>query len=47
MRALGFQVKKEELKEMLDSIDKNGNSEINLDEFIQLMSGKMVKILHL
>mmetsp|Transcript_10400 Transcript_10400/g.25444 ORF Transcript_10400/g.25444 Transcript_10400/m.25444 type:complete len:194 (-) Transcript_10400:278-859(-) len=41
MRALGFQVKKEELKEMLDGIDKNGNSEINMEEFIKLMSGKM------
>eukprot|EP00954_Amorphochlora_amoebiformis_P027848 1388324-Amorphochlora_amoeboformis.AAC.1 len=41
MRALGFQVKKEEVKRMLDDIDKDGNSEITLEEFTKMMSGKM------
>lgn len=42
MRALGFQVKKDEMKRMLDDVDKDGYSEINLDEFTKMMTGKMV-----
>jgi centrin-1 len=41
MRALGFDVKKEEVVKMLASVDKDGNGEITLDEFIQMMTGKM------
>eukprot|EP00466_Bigelowiella_natans_P016731 jgi/Bigna1/89126/estExt_fgenesh1_pg.C_440052 len=41
MRALGFQLKREEVKKMLDDIDKDGNSEITLDEFTNMMAQKM------
>jgi len=41
MRALGFEMKKEEVKNMLSDIDKDANGQINFDEFCQMMSGKM------
>ena len=41
MRALGFQVRKEEMKKMLDDLDKDGNSTVNLKEFTRMMRGKM------
>jgi len=41
MRALGFEVKKEEVKTMLSAIDKDANGEVSLDEFTQMMTGKM------
>jgi len=41
MRALGFEMKKEEVKKLLADLDKDGNSQINLDEFTQMMTGKM------
>jgi len=43
MRALGFEMKKEEVQKMLASIDKDGNGEISLDEFVTMMTGKMVR----
>ena len=42
MRALGFQVKREEVKQMLDDLDIDGHSQINLSEFTKMMTGKMV-----
>ena len=42
MRALGFEVKKEEMKRMLSEMDKDPNSEINFEEFCQMMTGRMV-----
>merc|ERR1711998_476101 len=41
MRALGFEVKNEELKEMVADIDNDGNGTIEFTEFLQMMTGKM------
>merc|ERR1712094_137921 len=41
MRALGFQVKNEELKKMVADIDGDGNGTIEFGEFLQMMTGKM------
>merc|ERR1712046_90204 len=41
MRALGFEVKNEELKKMVSDIDNNGNGTIEFGEFLQMMTGKM------
>merc|ERR1712139_433015 len=41
MRALGFEVKKEELKKMISDIDNDGNGSIEFQEFLQMMTGKM------
>ncbi|GAB9467040.1 hypothetical protein Gpo141_00004400 [Globisporangium polare] len=41
MRALGFQVKKAEIRQMIADIDKDESGTINVDEFIEMMTGKM------
>merc|ERR1711974_525868 len=41
MRALGFEVKNEELKKMVADIDNDGNGTIEFTEFLQMMTGKM------
>merc|ERR1712147_313600 len=41
MRALGFEVKKEELKKMISDIDNDGNCSIEFSEFLEMMTGKM------
>merc|ERR1712094_98213 len=41
MRALGFEVKNEELKKMGSDIDNDGNGTIEFGEFLQMMTGKM------
>merc|ERR1711988_1791586 len=41
MRALGFEVKKEELKKMTSDIDNDGNGSIEFGEFLEMMTGKM------
>ncbi|KAH7488508.1 hypothetical protein PRIC1_007377 [Phytophthora ramorum] len=41
MRALGFQVKKAEIRQMIADIDKDESGTINQDEFIEMMTGKM------
>merc|ERR1712130_828676 len=41
MRALGFEVKNEELKKMVDDIDNDGNGTIEFAEFLEMMTGKM------
>merc|ERR1712036_167949 len=41
MRALGFEVKNEELKKMVSDIDGDGNGTIEFVEFLQMMTGKM------
>merc|ERR1711934_807362 len=41
MRALGFEVKNEELKKMVQDIDGDGNGTIEFGEFLQMMTGKM------
>merc|ERR1712184_154277 len=41
MRALGFEVKNEELKKMVSDIDGDGNGTIEFAEFLEMMTGKM------
>merc|ERR1711865_432996 len=41
MRALGFEVKKEELKKMISDIDSDGNGTVEFQEFLEMMTGKM------
>merc|ERR1712094_168083 len=41
MRALGFEVKNEELMKMVTDIDNDGNGTIEFSEFLQMMTGKM------
>lgn len=42
MRALGFEPKKEEIKKMIADIDKDGSGTIDFDEFLTMMTAKMV-----
>lgn len=42
MRALGFQVKKAEIRKMIADIDKDESGTIDFDEFVEMMTGKMV-----
>merc|ERR1712057_48093 len=41
MRALGFEVKNEELKKMVQDVDNDSNGTIEFGEFLQMMTGKM------
>merc|ERR1711890_227119 len=41
MRALGFEVKNEELKKMVSDVDNDGNGTIVFAEFLEMMTGKM------
>merc|ERR1712232_1189735 len=41
MRALGFEVKNEELKKMVTDVDNDGNGTIEFGEFLAMMTGKM------
>jgi centrin-1 len=43
MRALGFQVKKAEIRQMISDIDKDASGSIEFDEFVEMMTGKMVR----
>jgi hypothetical protein len=45
MRALGFEPKKEEIKKMISDIDKDGNGTIDFQEFLDMMTAKMVRVL--
>jgi Ca2+-binding EF-hand superfamily protein len=45
MRALGFEPKKEEIKKMISDIDKDGNGTIDFNEFLEMMTAKMVGLL--
>merc|ERR1712097_112183 len=40
-RALGFEVKKEELRKMITDIDADGSGQIEFPEFLEMMTGKM------
>ena len=46
MRALGFEPKKEEIKKMITDIDKDGSGTIDFDEFLHMMTAKMVSGTH-
>merc|ERR1711915_585687 len=41
MRALGFEVKNEELKKMVTDVDNDGNGTIEFTEFLGMMTAKM------
>eukprot|EP00493_Phyllostaurus_siculus_P006146 UN06204 len=41
MRALGFEPKKEEIRKMIDDIDKDGSGAIDFNEFLEMMTQKM------
>merc|ERR1711907_343459 len=41
MRALGFEVKNEELKKMVSDVDNDGNGTIEFAEFLQMMTNKI------
>ena len=43
MKALGFEVNKEEIKKMFASVDTDGAGEIDFDDFVRLMNGRMVR----
>ena len=43
MRALGFEPKKEEIKKMIQDIDKDGSGTIDFNEFLTMMTAKMVR----
>merc|ERR1711865_821060 len=40
MRALGFEVKKEELKKMISDIDNDGNGSIEFQEFLEMRTSR-------
>lgn len=42
MRALGFTVKKAEIRRMISDIDKDENGTVDFNEFVEMMTGKMV-----
>ena len=46
MRALGFEPKKEEIKKMISDIDKDGSGTIDFQEFLEMMTSKMVRRSH-
>jgi len=43
MRALGFEPTKDEIKKMISDIDKDGSGTIDFNEFLEMMTAKMVK----
>ncbi len=44
MRALGFEPKKEEIKKMIADIDKEGSGVISFNDFLSMMTQKMVSM---
>ena len=42
MRALGFQVKKADVRKMIAEVDKDDSGAIDFGEFVEMMTGKMV-----
>lgn len=47
MRALGFEPKKEEIKKMIADVDKDSTGKISFDDFLAVMSQKMVRLIFL
>ncbi len=43
MRALGFTVKKADVRKMIADIDKDENGTVDFNEFVDMMTGKMVR----
>lgn len=46
MRALGFEPKKEEIKKIIQEIDRDGSGQIEFQDFLEVMSFKIVSLLH-
>jgi Ca2+-binding EF-hand superfamily protein len=46
MKALGFEPNDAEVKQMIDEIDKDGSGTIDYDEFLEMMTAKMVSTPH-
>lgn len=44
MRALGFEPKKEEVRRILQEIDKHGDGMIKYEDFLEIMTTKMVRL---
>merc|ERR1712166_690096 len=44
MRALGFEVKNEELKKMVADVDGDGNGTIEFLEFLAMMTGNLARV---
>jgi centrin-1 len=45
MRALGFEPKKEEVRKILQEIDRRGEGVIKYEDFVDIMTQKMVNML--
>ena len=43
MRALGFTVKKAEIRRLIADLDKDENGSVDFNEFVGMMTGKMVR----
>ena len=43
MRALGFEPKKEEVKKLLQEIDRNGEGIVRYEDFAEIMTVKMLE----
>ena len=41
MRALGFTIKKAEIRQMIQDIDKDDSGTVDFDEFVEMMTGRM------
>lgn len=44
MQSLGFEAKNQTIYQMIADIDKDGNGTIDFDEFLDMMTAKMVSI---
>lgn len=45
MQSLGFEAKNQTIYQMIADIDKDGNGSIDFDEFLDMMTAKMVRYL--
>lgn len=43
MQSLGFEAKNQTIYQMIADIDKDGNGTIDFDEFLDMMTAKMVR----
>jgi Ca2+-binding EF-hand superfamily protein len=45
MQSLGFEAKNQTIYQMIADIDKDGNGSIDFDEFLDMMTAKMVRLI--
>lgn len=45
MQSLGFEAKNQTIYQMIADIDKDGNGTIDFDEFLDMMTAKMVRFI--